>query len=156
MQNEIGDYAPEYCEGMWRILQYKNAEDFVLATGQTNTVKEFVELSFKHLGVELEWKGKGINEKGVVSKIDFEKAKSLISYSKNSKLYKFDFTTKLKKGGTVVTVDPNYYRPTEVDMLIGDPTKAKKLLGWKAKTKFADLVQIMIKSDMDKVLRRGY
>ena len=149
-------FAPEYCEGMWRILQYKNAEDFVLATGQTNTVKEFVELSFKHLGVELEWKGKGINEKGVVSKIDFEKAKSLINYSKNSKLYKFDFTTKLKKGNTVVTVDPNYYRPTEVDMLIGDPTKAKKLLGWKAKTKFADLVQIMIKSDMDKVLRRGY
>jgi GDPmannose 4,6-dehydratase len=62
----------------------------------------------------------------------------------------------LKKGNTVVTIDPNYYRPTEVDLLIGDPTKAKKLLGWKAKTKFEDLVQIMIKSDMDKVLRRGY
>jgi GDPmannose 4,6-dehydratase len=149
-------FAPEYCEGMWRILQYKNAEDFVLATGQTNTVKEFVELSFKHLGVDLEWKGKGINEKGVISKIDFEKAKSLINFNKNSKLYKFDFSAKLKKGNTVVTVDPNYYRPTEVDLLIGDPAKAKKLLGWKAKTKFEDLVKIMIKSDMDKVLKRGY
>ena len=149
-------FAPEYCEGMWRILQHKKAEDFVLATGQTNTVKEFVELSFKHLGVELDWKGKGVNEKGVISKIDFEKAKSLIGYNKNSKLYKFDFTSKLKKGITVVTVNPNYYRPTEVELLIGDPTKAKKLLGWKAKTKFADLVKIMIKSDMDKVLKRGY
>ncbi len=149
-------FAPEYCEGMWRILQYKNAEDFVLATGQTNTVKEFVELSFKHLGVDLEWKGKGINEKGVISKINFEKAKSLINFNKNSKLYKFDFSAKLKKGNTVVTVDPNYYRPTEVDLLIGDPAKAKKLLGWKAKTKFEDLVKIMIKSDMDKVLKRGY
>ena len=149
-------YAQEYCEGMWRILQYKKAEDFVLATGQTNTVKEFVDLTFKHLGIDLEWKGKGVNEKGVIKRIDFEKAKSLIDYNKNSKLYKFDFTSRLKSGTTVVTVNPNYYRPTEVELLIGDPTKAKKLLGWKAKTKFEDLVQMMIKSDMDKVLKRGY
>lgn len=149
-------FAPEYCEGMWRILQYKNAEDFVLATGETHTVREFAELTFKNLGVELEWKGKGINEKGVVSGVDFEKAKSLIGFSKNSKFYKYDFTQKLKKGNVVVTIDPNYYRPTEVDLLIGDPAKAKKLLGWKAKTKFEDLVQVMIKSDMDKVLKRGY
>jgi len=149
-------YAPEYCEGMWRILQYKKAEDFVLATGQTNTVKQFVELTFKHLGIDLEWKGKGVNEKGVIGNINFDKAKTLINFNKNSRFYKFDFTPKLKKGNTVVTIDPNYYRPTEVDLLIGDPAKAKKLLGWKAKTKFEDLVQIMIKSDMDKVLRRGY
>jgi len=149
-------YAQEYCEGMWRILQYKKAEDFVLATGQTNTVKEFVDLTFKHLGIDLEWKGKGVNEKGVIKRIDFEKAKLLIDYNKNSKLYKFDFTSRLKSGTTVVTVNPNYYRPTEVELLIGDPTKAKKLLGWKAKTKFEDLVQMMIKSDMDKVLKRGY
>lgn len=149
-------FAPEYCEGMWRILQYKDAEDFVLATGETHTVREFVELSFKHLGVELVWRGKGLNEKGVINQVDLDKAKQLINFSKNSKVYKYDFTTKLKKGTTVVTVDPNYYRPTEVDLLIGDPAKAKKLLGWKAKTKFEDLVQIMIKSDMDKVLRRGF
>jgi GDPmannose 4,6-dehydratase len=149
-------YAQEYCEGMWRILQYKKAEDFVLATGQTNTVKEFVDLTFKHLGIDLEWKGKGVNEKGVIKRVDFEKAKSLIDYNKNSRLYKFDFTSRLKRGTTVVTVNPNYYRPTEVELLIGDSTKAKKLLGWKAKTKFEDLVQMMIKSDMDKVLKRGY
>jgi GDPmannose 4,6-dehydratase len=149
-------YAPEYCEGMWRILQYKNAEDFVLATGQTNTVREFVEHSFNNLGIKLEWKGKGVNEKGVIKSLDFDIAKSLIDYKKNSKFYKYDFTPKLKKGSVVVTVNPNYYRPTEVDLLIGNPAKAKKLLGWKAKTKFEDLVKIMIKSDMDKVLKRGY
>ena len=149
-------YAPEYCEGMWRILQHNKAEDFVLATGETRTVREFVAHSFNHLGVELEWKGEGVDEKGVIKKIDFEKAELLIDYSSNKKMYKFDFSSNLKPGQEVVTVNPNYYRPTEVDLLIGDPAKAEKLLGWKAKTKFEDLVQIMIKSDMDKVLRRGY
>ncbi len=149
-------YAPEYCEGMWRILQHNIAEDFVLATGESRTVREFVAHSFNHLGVELEWKDEGVNEKGFIKKIDFERAKSLIDYTSNKKMYKFDFSSHLKPGQEIVTVNPNYYRPTEVDLLIGDPTKAEKLLGWKAKTKFEDLVQIMIKSDMDKVLRRGY
>lgn len=149
-------FAPEYCEGMWKILQHNTAEDFVLATGETRTVKEFVEHSFNHLGVELNWTGGGVDEKGVIESINFEKAKSLIDYASNSGLYKFYFSDKLKPGQTVVTVNPNYYRPTEVDLLIGDPSKAEKLLGWKAKTKFEDLVKIMIKSDMDKVLKRGY
>ncbi len=149
-------YAPEYCEAMWRILQHKDAEDFVIATGQTSTVKQFVELSFKYLGVDIEWKNKGVNEIGVVVSVDFDKAMSLIDFNKNARFYKYDFTTKLKKGKTVVAVNPNYYRPTEVDLLIGNPAKAKKLLGWKAKTKFEDLVRIMIKSDMGKVLKRGY
>jgi GDPmannose 4,6-dehydratase len=149
-------FAPEYCEGMWRILQQDKAEDFVLATGETHTVKEFVDLTFNHLGVELEWKGKGLNQKGIVKKIDFNKAKSLIKFESNSKFYKYDFSPKLKKGNIVVSVNPNYYRPTEVELLIGDPSKAKKVLGWKAKTKFEELVRLMIKSDMDKVLKRGY
>jgi GDPmannose 4,6-dehydratase len=149
-------FAPEYCEGMWKILQYKDAEDFVLATGETHTVREFVELTFRDLGIELDWKGKGVDEKGVVKNVNFDKAKSLIDFNKNAKFYKYDFTTKLKKGNNLVTIDKNYYRPTEVDLLIGDPTKAKKLLRWKAKTKFESLVHIMIKSDMDKVLKRGY
>lgn len=149
-------YAPEYCEGMWRILQHKTAEDFVLASGETQTVREFVIHSFNHLGIELEWKGSGVDERGIIKSIDFDKAKSLIDYSSNNKLYKFDFSSSLKSGQEVVTINPNYYRPTEVDLLIGDATKAEKLLGWKAKTKFEDLVQIMIKSDMDKVLKRGY
>ncbi|MDH3267269.1 MAG: GDP-mannose 4,6-dehydratase [Ignavibacteria bacterium] len=149
-------FAPEYCDAMWMILQNDTAEDFVIATGETRTVREFVIHSFNHLGIEIEWKGTGVDEKGIIKNIDFEEAKSLIDYSQNRQKYKFDFTKNLKPGKEVVHVNPSYYRPTEVDLLIGDPSKAQKLLGWKAKTKFEDLVQIMIKSDMDKVLKRGY
>ncbi|MBZ0200320.1 MAG: GDP-mannose 4,6-dehydratase [Ignavibacteriaceae bacterium] len=147
-------YAPEYCEGMWRILQQDKAEDFVLATGETHTVKEFVELTFKDLGIELEWKGKGVEEKGVISAIDFTKGNQLLE--KDKKEYRFDFSEKLKAGDVVVSVNPEYYRPTEVDLLIGDPAKAEKILGWKAATKFEELVHVMIKADLDKVLRKGY
>jgi GDPmannose 4,6-dehydratase len=149
-------FAPEYCEGMWKILQHKVADDFVLATGTTKTVRKFAELTFGNLGIELEWKGKGENEKGVIKSVNLEKAKKLIGFSTNKKSYLKDITAKLKKGDTLIAIDPNYYRPTEVDLLIGDPSKAKKVLGWKAKTKFEDLVKLMIKSDMDKVLRRGF
>ncbi len=149
-------FAPEYCDGMWRILQHEKAEDFVLATGETQTVRKFTELTFNNLGIELEWKGKGVDETGIIKTIDLNKAKELIDYSSNKNNYIKDFTKELKPGDVVVAVDPNYYRPTEVDMLIGDASKAEKLLGWKAKTKFEELVHIIIKSDMDKVLRRGF
>jgi GDPmannose 4,6-dehydratase len=149
-------FAPEYCDGMWRILQHEKAEDFVLATGETQTVRKFTELTFNNLGIELEWKGKGVDETGIIKTIDLNKAKELIDYSSNKNNYIKDFTKELKPGDVVVAVDSNYYRPTEVDMLIGDASKAEKLLGWKAKTKFEELVHIIIKSDMDKVLRRGY
>ena len=149
-------FAPEYCEGMWRILQHEKAEDFVLATGETQTVRRFAELTFNNLGIELEWKGKGIDETGIIKTIDLNKAKELIGYSSNKNDYIKDFSNELKPGDVVVAVDPNYYRPTEIDLLIGDASKAEKLLGWKAKIKFEELVKLMIKSDMDKVLRRGF
>ncbi|MHB8578343.1 MAG: GDP-mannose 4,6-dehydratase [Ignavibacteriaceae bacterium] len=149
-------YAPEFCEGMWKILQQETAEDFVLATGETHTVREFTELTFKEVGIELEWTGKEENEKGVIKKINIEKAKNLIGYGDNPFKYKFNFSDILKPGKTVVVIDPNYYRPTEVELLIGNPAKAEKILGWKAKTKFDELVKLMIKSDLDKVLQRGY
>ncbi|MHB1685949.1 MAG: GDP-mannose 4,6-dehydratase [Ignavibacteriaceae bacterium] len=149
-------FAPEFCEGMWKILQQETAEDFVLATGETHTVREFTELTFREIGIELEWSGKEENEKGLIKKIDLEKAKSLIGYNGNSSKYKFDFSNKLIPGTAVVVIDPNYYRPTEVDLLIGNPAKAEKVLGWKATTKFEDLVNLMIKADLDKVLQRGY
>jgi GDPmannose 4,6-dehydratase len=148
-------YAPEYCEGMWKILQHNKADDFVLATGKTYTVKEFVEQSFKKVGIELTWQGKGKNEKGKIKNINLETAKNLLGKNNYSK-YRFRLTDKLKEGDVVVAIDPNYYRPTEVDLLIGDPSKAKKLLGWKAKTKFNDLVKLIVKSDLEKVLMRGY
>ncbi|MDP4189220.1 MAG: GDP-mannose 4,6-dehydratase [Bacteroidota bacterium] len=119
-------YAPEYVEGMWRILQAPEAGDYVLATGETHTVKEFIEESFKYFNEEIEWKGRGIEEKG---------------YLKSS-------------GKEVVGVDPRYFRPTEVDLLIGNASKAKEKLGWEPKTKFKDLVKIMINADYTKIKNR--
>lgn len=149
-------YAPEFCEGMWRILQHDIPDDFVLATGETHTVREFAELAFSNIGIILSWENEAEQEVGVIKSIDFDIARALINYPENVKYYNFDFTKELKKGDTVVRIDPNYYRPTEVDLLIGNPAKASNELGWSAKTKFSDLVKIMITSDMDKVLRRGF
>jgi GDPmannose 4,6-dehydratase len=149
-------YAPEYCEGMWRILNHKKAEDFVLATGETHTVREFAESAFHEIGIDLAWKGKGPDEKGLIKEINWDKGNKLLSKSGSKAEYKYSFSKTLKKGQTVVAIDPDYYRPTEVDLLIGNPAKAKKVLGWKAKTTFSQLVKIMIKSDLEKVMMRGY
>lgn len=121
-------YAPEYVEGMWRMLQQDKPEDFVLATNETHTVREFTELTFKEMGTELAWEGKEENERGICT----------------------------KTGKTLVEVSPQYYRPTEVDLLIGNPAKAKEKLGWEPKTTFKDLVSIMAKADFEKVKKRGY
>lgn len=151
-------YAPEYCEGMWRILQQKEPEDFVLATGETHTVREFTELTFKYLGIHLEWSGKGINEKGIIAETDFDILKSRINEQREKVSYIVDenLCENLKKGTVIVEVDENYFRPAEVDMLIGDATKAKTKLGWSATTKFSDLVELMISSDLKKVIKKGY
>ncbi len=149
-------FAPEYCEGMWRILNHKNAEDFVLATGETHSVREFVENTFKEIGIELEWKNENENENGVISKIDKEKPIKLLGENFFNEKAKFEINHNLKVDNILVAVNSNYYRPTEVDLLIGNPSKAKKLLGWEAKTKFEDLVKVMIKADVEKVLRRGF
>lgn len=137
-------YAPEYCEGMWLMLQQKTPGDFVLATGETHTVREFTELTFKEMGIEIEWTGKNQNEKGVIKKIS------------NSALIEKKNIIVPKAGDIIVDVDRNYYRPTEVDILIGDSSKAYETLGWKPKVKFIELVKIMIKSDFQKVKKHGY
>ena len=147
-------YAPEYCEGMWRMLQNKEPEDFVLATGETHTVREFVDLSFKSLGIELEWRGSNANEKGIINNVNVD---LIIEGLNDVKPMLQDTLLKyIKKGEVVVEVDKNYYRPTEVDLLIGDASKAERILNWKPKTKFEDLVKIMINADFEKVLKRGY
>jgi GDPmannose 4,6-dehydratase len=148
-------YAPEYCEGMWKILQHDKADDFVLATGETHSVREFTERSFSEIGIELYWDSKGKDEKGKIKSINLDKVKDLLGEKVFSQA-RFKLSGALKKDDAVVAVDPNYYRPTEVDLLIGNPAKAEKLLGWKAKTSFSDLVKLMIKSDIEKVLMRGY
>lgn len=112
-------HARDYVEGMWRVLQHDTPEDFVLATGETHTVREFIEEACKHIDIQIEWRGEGVDEIGV----------------------------DVKTGKVIVKVNPKYYRPTEVDLLIGDPTKAKELLGWEPKIKFKELVELMMKSD---------
>jgi|TARA_B100001964_G_scaffold156676_1_gene172103 GDPmannose 4,6-dehydratase len=120
-------YAPEYVEGMWLMLQQEEPDDFVMATGAAHTVREFVDLAFKELDMELEWKGEGVNEKGIDSKSNVR-----------------------------VEIDKRYFRPTEVDFLIGDASKAERELSWKAVTKFENLVAIMAKADWEKVQERGF
>jgi GDPmannose 4,6-dehydratase len=113
-------FAGDYVEGMWRILQQDEPEDYVLATNETHTVREFVELSFAEVGIEIEWKGTGVDEKG------FDK----------------------KTGRLLVDINPVYFRPAEVELLWGDCTKAEKELGWKRKVSFKGLVEMMINEDM--------
>ncbi|MBP3229022.1 MAG: GDP-mannose 4,6-dehydratase [Bacteroidaceae bacterium] len=119
-------YARDYVECMWLMLQHPTPEDFVIATGEYHTVREFATLAFAELGFELEWQGEGVDEKGV------DKA----------------------SGRVLVEVSPKYFRPAEVDQLLGDPTKAKTLLGWNPqKTGFRELIRIMVQHDMKKVAR---
>lgn len=122
-------HAKDYVKMMWMILQAEKSDDWVIATGKTTTVRDFVKLAFKHVGVEVEFKGKGVDEVGIVSKCSND------SY-------------KLKSGQTVVCVDPKYFRPTEVDILVGDPAKAKNELGWEPKIPLEVLVDDMMKSDL--------
>lgn len=119
-------YAPEFVEGMWKMLQVEKPDDYILATNETHAVREFVEESFKYFNEEIEWKGSGKDEVGILK----------------------------STGKEVVGINPRYFRPTEVELLIGDYSKAEKDLGWKPKTKFKDLVKIMIKADFDKLKSR--
>lgn len=119
-------YAKDYVECMWLMLQYKTPEDFVIATGEMHTVREFATLAFNKVGIQLVWQGEGVNEKGV----------------------------DMKTGNVLVEVDPKYFRPCEVEQLLGDPTKAKTLLRWNpTKTSFSKLVDIMMEHDMRFVKR---
>jgi len=121
-------YAPEFVEGMWEMMQLDKADDFILATGETHTIREFADITFKELDMDLEWQGEGVNERGI----------------------------EIKTGKTLVSVNPRYFRPTEVDLLIGDATKAQKTFGWKPKVKFEELAKIMTKADWEKVQKRGF
>lgn len=114
-------FAGDYVEAMWRILQQETPDDFVIATGETRTVREFVEKAFAEATIEIEWHGEGINETGI------DKA----------------------TGKVVVAVDPQFFRLTEVDLLLGNPKKAKEKLGWQPKTSFDELVKMMVQSDLN-------
>lgn len=130
-------HAKDYIEAMWLILQQEQAEDFVIATGVTTTVRDFVRMTFAELGIAIEFSGKDENEKGVIIDVDAELASSL---GLN--------VADLHLGQTVVRVDAKYFRPTEVDLLLGDPTKSKTKLGWEPKYDLPALVKDMILSDL--------
>ena len=116
-------HARDFVEGMWRILQQPEPDDYVLATGETHSVREFVELAFRQVDRKIEWRGEGVDEVGVCS----------------------------KTGKDLVRIDPRYFRPTEVDELLGDPRKAHQKLGWRHTTTFAELVAEMVQSDLSVV-----
>ncbi|MCC4771188.1 GDP-mannose 4,6-dehydratase [Methanosarcina sp. DH2] len=113
-------FAGDYVEAMWLMLQQDKPEDYVVATGETHSVREFTELAFREAGIDIKWEGEGISEIG----------------------------RDADSGKVIVEVDPMFYRPTEVDLLIGDPSKARERLGWKTKVSFEELVRMMVKSDM--------
>lgn len=138
-------HAKDYVEAMWLMLQQDVAEDFVIATGVTTTVRDFIRMSFAELGIEVEFSGKDENERGVIIDIDEEKATSL---GLNMDALRF--------GQTVVKVDSKYFRPTEVDLLIGDATKANEKLGWAPKYNLQALVSDMIQSDLNLVKKDDY
>jgi len=121
-------YAPEYVEGMWMMMQQNEPSDYVMATGENHTIREFAELAFNELDIEIEWQGTGEDEIGIDS----------------------------RSGKKIILIDEKYYRPTEVKQLLGDATKAKEKLGWEPKTSFIDLVKIMVNADLEKVKRKGY
>ena len=116
-------YAKDYVEAMWLMLQQSKPDDFVIATGETHTVREFAEESAKYFGYDLKWEGSGLEEKGIDK----------------------------KSGKVIVEIDPEYFRPAEVDLLLGNPGKAKEILSWEAKVKFKQLIEIMCKDEIEKI-----
>ena len=138
-------HAKDYIEAMWLMLQQDKAEDFVVATGVTTTVRDFIKMSFSELGIEVEFSGKDEFERGVIIDVDQQKVAEL---GLNAATLNF--------GQTVVKIDPKYFRPTEVDLLIGDATKAKEKLGWVPKYNLQALVTDMIQSDLHLVKKDDY
>ena len=120
-------HARDYVEGMWRIVQHETADDFVLGTGEMHTVREFVEKAFGHVGITIEWRGTGIDETGICA----------------------------ESGRTLVRINERYFRPTEVELLLADPAKAREKLGWTHTTSFEALVQEMVAADLKAVAMEG-
>ena len=132
-------HAEDYVRGMYLILQHDVPDDFVLATGKTTSVREFVRKSFEEVGIYLEFFGNGVDEKGKIDRIDPE----IFEERTGSKV------GSLKKGQIILEVDPRYFRPTEVDILVGDASKARKLLNWSPKYTLDDMIAEMVKSDVE-------
>jgi GDPmannose 4,6-dehydratase len=140
-------HAKDFVRAQWLILQQDRPDDYVIATGEQHSVREFCERSFLEIGIELEWEGDGVFEKGIAKKL--QPSALLKRYDRRDQL------RELRQGQCIVAIDPRYFRPTEVDTLLGDPSKAQKKLGWKPEISFNQMVQEMIEHDLKEGMREA-
>ena len=140
-------HAMDFVKAQWLILQQDRPEDYVIATGEQHSVREFCQLAFQELGLELEWRGEGLLEQGIVSAV--HPSPVLEKFARHCK------SPSLQTGKVVVHVDPRYFRPTEVETLLGDPTKARKNLGWHPEISFAQMVREMVIGDLEETTREA-
>jgi GDPmannose 4,6-dehydratase len=134
-------HAKDYVKAMWLMLQQEKPEDFVIATGVTTKVRDFVQMSFEHVGFSIRWEGKGVSEVGILDSIDQDKYQEVTGDPIKPSILEL-------LNSKIVQVDPQYFRPTEVDLLLGDPTKSKTQLGWEPEYDLAGLVKDMMDSDI--------
>jgi len=150
-------HAEDFVRAMWLMLQQDKPDDYIIATGESHTVREFVEYAFKEIGVGIEWKGQGVDEKGIVSEIRGQMAEvkgqpsSPSGYAVPRRVDSRE--AGISVGDVVVEVDPRYFRPTEVDFLLGDASKAKKELGWEPRIPFEKMIAQMVKADLEEAER---
>ena len=140
-------HAKDFVLAQWLILQQDQPDDYVIATGQQHSVREFCERAFFEIGIELQWEGEGLSEKGIA--VGFQPSPLLKKYDRRDQL------RKLRQGQCIVAIDPRYFRPTEVDTLLGDPSKAVEKLGWKQKISFNEMVHEMIDHDLREGMREA-
>lgn len=163
-------YAPDFVEAMWQMLQQDTPDDFVVATGESHSVREFCELAFRESGMDIEWRGSGIDEVCVLagfnknsssptpdSLVLTEESASNLEHSgpraqQSLSPLPTDYSAVPTEGTALIRIDPRYFRPTEVDFLLGDASKAKKILGWEPRVTFSELVKIMVQADIENLL----
>ena len=144
-------HAKDFIRAMWLVLQQDHPDDYVIATGESHTVRELVETAFKEIGAEIMWRGKGVEEVGIVGRVTRDEwAVTSDALPVTSDKLR---GTSLKEGDVVVEVDPRYFRPTEVDELLGDASKARKILGWEPKISFREMISTMVKADLEEASR---
>jgi GDPmannose 4,6-dehydratase len=162
-------HAKDFVRAMWLMLQQKKADDYVIATGESHSVREFVERAFREIGAEIEWRRSGIEEKGIISKIRDQRSEvrgrdhgegiggaAKPRHLKSDAIASGFRTRALRAGDVVVEVDPRYFRPTEVDELLGDASKARRKLKWKPEISFKEMISSMVQSDLEEALRDQY
>lgn len=141
-------HARDFVEAMWLMLQQDKPDDYVIATGEQHSVREFVEVVFKEIGIEIEWKGSGVKERGIVKSLIQHSTSSIHNRSSSIQHSPSGIQHSLQKGDILVAIDARYFRPTEVDTLLGDASKVKKKLGWRPRVTFKELIKEMVREDM--------